>query len=81
MILSLSAGKIGAVGRKNDRIGKRLHLDKDKMVYRMLYRQYYHPRTAWRRTAFSRYKILQQDYWRNPFSALFLGGKKTLFYA
>ena len=31
--------------------------------------------------AFSRYKVLQHDYWRNPFSALFLGGKKTLFYA
>jgi hypothetical protein len=27
------------------------------------------------------YKILQHDYWRNPFSALFLGGNKTLFYA
>ena len=46
------------------------------MVYRMLYRQYYHPRTAWRRTAFSRYKILQQDCWRNPFSVLFLGAGK-----
>ena len=35
----------------------------------------------WGGFAISHYDILQQDCWRNSFSALFLGGNKTLLYA
>ena len=81
MNLLLSVGKIGAVGRKNDRIGKRFYLDKDKMVFDMPDWEYRNPFSGWSGFAISHYNILQQDYWRNPVSALFLDGKKTLFYA
>ena len=44
-------------------------------------REYRNPFSGWGGFTISHYDILQQDYWRNPFSALFLVGSKTLFQA
>ena len=51
------------------------------MVFDMPDREYRNSFSGGGGFAISYYDILQQDYWRNPFSALFLGGRKTLFYA